>query len=256
MSRDSGFVTPLSDRLRRVCWLMRRQSQGITQMVVTEEMFNNYKDRIDEAKRIDLLEVHIPARLRELGWCAAMANLARVDSGPLSVDLCFGTVARCRLDKLEWISFPAFDVGILMCRALLEFLGVAYGPANKSRHEPARLEQRKLDRIRADDVCLMHFGLPLITEDEAVKGDDAATNVELLDALLSTLRAGHKGIAHLTSTRGRDLRLEHLEMACRQVVLLIRRHLYERRGKHLADSSWEVKFERTANNRLALMLNA
>jgi len=81
-------------------------------MVITHQILNDYKSRISEAKRIALLDVHIPDRLRELVWCATIANLGRVDSGALPIDLRFGEVARCRLEKLEWISFPAFDVGI------------------------------------------------------------------------------------------------------------------------------------------------
>jgi hypothetical protein len=171
---------------------------------------------LDDKKWDELLHTHIPDRLRELLWCSKLAAYTIAHGNPKHISIKTTPGRLCETDRFEWLFHPAYDTGILMCRVMMEFLGIGYRV-----HTTFQKREPPVDRV--DDVCLLDFGIQFITVADAAVGVPATRN-----ALLNTLRAANKGIGHLTRTKGGDLDLPDLKLACDQVVGLVNRHLYEK----------------------------
>ena len=72
-------------------------------------------------------------------------------------------------DRFEWLFHPAYDTGILMCRAMMEFLGIGYRV-----HRMFQKREPPIDRV--DDVCLLDFGIQFITVADATAGGSTTRN--------------------------------------------------------------------------------
>jgi hypothetical protein len=183
---------------------------------------------LDEDKWENLLEIHIPDRLREIAWCAKMAERVITAGAPLHISLAIDGKPFCDTSCSNWLVHPAYDTGIIMCRVMMEFLGIRYDPAGfVGKSEPYG--------DRKDDVCLLDFAIPFISVAEANAG---AASI----ALHETLLAANKGIGHLTRTRGGDLKPRDLKDASEYVISLVGCHLYDRLGKTRPDFSSEIQF--------------
>jgi hypothetical protein len=88
---------------------------------------------------------------------------------------------------------PAIEVGLVHCRALLEFLGLA---ANKSGHIV------NVDRRRPSDIGIEHFsnasGHLAMVKPEAALSRYQGVKEEAEKALLAVFQLTNKGIAHVT----------------------------------------------------------
>ena len=87
---------------------------------------------------------------------------------------------------------PAIEVGLVHCRALLEFLGLA---ANKGRIV-------NIDRRRSSDIGIEHFSnasghLAMVNPETALSRYDGGKE-EAEKALLAVFQITNKGIAHVT----------------------------------------------------------
>ena len=105
--------------------------------------------------------------------------------------------------------------GFMSCRVMLEFLGVGLNETQTGLSE--------YRNQRSDTVTLRDFDRPLLTVADVtgqLENDQA-----LLDGIVQTIRAGHKGGAHLT--RGGDsLPPIQLVAGCRATRKLVNHFLY------------------------------
>lgn len=117
---------------------------------------------------------------------------------------------------------PAIEAGVIHCRSLLEFLGLA---------STAGRLQNRTRRRQPDDIGIEHFAnangaLAYVSPIQALsRYPGEATEAE--QALLSVFRIANKGLAHLTSSflaSPEETRL--LEIASRGVPALIVSYLY------------------------------
>ena len=118
---------------------------------------------------------------------------------------------------------PAIEAGVIHCRVMLEFLGLAM---NKSGALAALAKPRRADDLGIESFKNKNGPLPWVTPAQATKrypGDPA----EAEQALLSVFRIANKGLAHLTSSFMTTPNEEHLlEVASRGVPALVVSHLY------------------------------
>lgn len=115
----------------------------------------------------------------------------------------------------------AIEAAVLHCRALLDFMGLkAAGPSTLV----AREKEQK------DDIVIERAGLPKLTVDDAVRLY-AGPSVEAESALAHVIFVANKGLAHMTSSFGRDSSEGHLlEIAFRGVPKLVVEHFYKPLG--------------------------
>ena len=134
---------------------------------------------------------------------------------------------------------PAFEAGLVHCRALLEFLGLCVQNGN--------LKNIRLPRGRRDDIGIESFSnssgpLGLVTPAVAISHYSGPAS-EAERALLAVFHAANKGFAHFTS--GFDASLvgdDALEVASRGVPSLVISHLYTPLGLPAPD--FEIKSRR------------
>ena len=125
--------------------------------------------------------------------------------------------------NLNAFSNPAIEVGVIHCRALLEFLGLC-------RTKSGKLENVKSAR-KADNAAIEHFSnssgpLPLVTPAQAcARYPGGAAEAE--SALLAVFQSASKGVAHLTvADHSFPEQFRLLEIASRGVPALVVSHLY------------------------------
>jgi hypothetical protein len=167
-----------------------------------------------------LLEDRIYHRMAEVNLCANMAQLLASYGRDRHAKLMLDGRAAYESPSLKELSDPVIDTGIVMCRVLMEFLGV-------------RCRNGVLLQVRtqqADDVSMADFGLPFVTPDKVAQGYPGLPPIDVSEAMVATLSAANKGIGHLTRVPARKLDLLYLEVACRSVLSLMNRHLYQALG--------------------------
>ena len=120
---------------------------------------------LDDKKWDELLHTHIPDRLRELVWCSKLC----VHFRPKNISINAVPGKGFETDRFEWLFHPAYDTGILMCRAMMEFLGIGYRV-----HRMFQKREPPIDRV--DDVCLLDFGIQFITVADATAGGSTTRN--------------------------------------------------------------------------------
>jgi hypothetical protein len=183
------------------------------------------QDLNDQQKEI-LLKDRIPPRMAEVYLCGFMARLLIRSGGEPPATLTIADRVSCEFASLKELTDPILDTGIMMCRVLMDFLGIS------SRRQPepdGSLEQLAKPKY-PDDMTLLNFGMPFISLNQAIQGYPPYTSDRIEKALLRTLRTANRGIGHLTPILARTLDLEDLDIACQTVVGLVNRHLYEALG--------------------------
>ena len=167
-----------------------------------------------------LLVEHIPYKLAAIDLCRYATMLLGRRSGPHATTIRIDGVGEIWLSDMSVFTNGVVEHGFMSCRAMLEFLGIGLDRAQ------TRLEEYR--RHRADTATLKHFNLDLLTVKDVTRhlGSD---NV-LLDGLVQTIRAAHKGGAHLT-IGGEKLKADPLAAGCRATRRLVDHFLYERLGR-------------------------
>lgn len=167
-----------------------------------------------------LLVEHIPYKLAAIDLCRYATTLLGRRSGSHATTIRIDGLAEIRLSDMSVFTNGVVEHGFMSCRAMLEFLGIGLDRAQTG------LEEYR--RHRADTLTLKHFNLDLITVKDVTRhlGSD---NV-LLDGLVQTIRAAHKGGAHLT-IGGEKLKADPLAAGCRATRRLVDHFLYERLGR-------------------------
>ena len=118
---------------------------------------------------------------------------------------------------------PAIEAGVIHCRAMLEFIGLAM---NKTGALVGLANPRRPDDIGIENFSNKDGPLPRVTPTQATARYNGSA-AEAEQALLSVFRIANKGLAHLTSSflsSPDEARL--LEVASRGVPALVISHLY------------------------------
>ncbi len=115
----------------------------------------------------------------------------------------------------------AIEAAVLHCRALLDFMGLkASGPETLATRANAQ----------KDDIVIESTGLPKVSVEDAIRLY-AGPKVEAESALAHVIFVANKGLAHMTSSFGRDSGEAHLlEIAFRGVPKLVVEHFYRPLG--------------------------
>lgn len=117
---------------------------------------------------------------------------------------------------------PAIESGVIHCRAMLEFLGLAM---NKAGALVERANHRRSDDIGVENFSNKNGPLPRVTPAQATARYDGDAE-EAEQALLSVFRIANKGLAHLTSSFLSTPEETHLLEVARGVPALVVSHLY------------------------------
>src|SRR6267142_1055564 len=161
------------------------------------------------------LGMHIPYKLGAIDLCHEIVELLRTRGDQHVTTVTFGNVKTLEFKNARGVTNALAEHGFMSCRVMLEFLGIGL-----DQKQTGLSEYRK---HRGDTVTLQDFGRPLLTVADVER--QLANDSLLLDGLVQTIRAGHKGGAHLT--RGGDsLPLERLAAGCRATRTLVDHFLY------------------------------
>jgi hypothetical protein len=187
---------------------------------MTMRLSKNAKRTLPDATRESILEHHIPDRVREVIMCAEAAKFGYEYGRKHDGMVKFGSIRTLATNDVGWIIDPFLDTGIIMCRALFEFIGIDLSQSDD-------LYIRTKPRF-SSDVCLEHFLPSYITLNEGLSRYADTSEGDLEEAIRRTIRAGDKGIGHLTKDPARQTldNLRHLELSCKQIVNLLKSHLY------------------------------
>ncbi len=170
-----------------------------------------------------LLNTRIPDRMFEVHLCRRIIEIFNESTLPIppGADVVIHVGPQTYdLYPPEMLLYIAVDSGILMCRALMNFLGIYY----HSRTDA--LISKRMPRYDTD-VCLGDCGKTSLTIDEAYAGLPTRDPGVVGDSLLVTLRTGDIGIGHLTRTAARDIgELHKIALTCNLVLALMNKHLY------------------------------
>lgn len=176
-----------------------------------------------------LLRQRIPDRMFEVHFCRqviaimADAKQAKSKTGPEVVLSIAGHSYSIFPPKM--LSYIALDAGVMMCRALMNFLGIYYGSESEdlySRSDPRYDTTIHLGDFRLTPLSVNEACVPL-------SGREADT---VRNELLVTLKTADIGIGHLTRTAGRDIGvLIKISHTCELVLFLMNKHLYEALGE-------------------------
>jgi hypothetical protein len=141
-----------------------------------------------------LLNETIPYRMRAVDTLILAARLAKSWPHPPPLEILVNGKLQVE-GNLYAFTNPAIEVGLVHCRALLEFLGLT---ANKS----GRIVN--IDRRRySDDIGIEHFSnasghhLSMVNPETALSRYDGGKE-EAEKALLAVFQITNKGIAHVT----------------------------------------------------------
>lgn len=161
--------------------------------------------------RADVLNVVLPHRIEAITVLQIVTRLRMKWGAPRAMQVYFDGKLQITGNSSAFMN-PVIEAGIIHCRALLDFVGLALSTCN-----PTKLGQRAGPR-RADDWGIECFSnakgpLPLVSPGQAIamyKGDCS----EAEGALVAVLRIANKALAHITAVPGippspRTLRLAH-----------------------------------------------
>jgi hypothetical protein len=169
-------------------------------------------------RRETFLGEHIPYRLHAIDLCAEVATLmGRVGADP-PMTIRVGELVTIDARQARAFTSAVLEHGFMSCRAMLECLGIGLRDGG--------LADRKAQHD--DTLTLRHFGLPLVTADEAIAHLDH--DPVRIDGLVRTIHAAHHGGAHLT-TREERLEAGPLVAGCRATRALVDRFLYGALGR-------------------------
>jgi hypothetical protein len=182
-----------------------------------------------EKFRQRLLRQRIPDRMFEVHFCKEMigimtaaeeaAKKAKSEATEEAVIIVGGT--EYSIYPLKMLRFVALDAGIMMCRALMNFLGIYY-------HGGAGQLRAYAHPQYATDVSIGDFGLNALSVAEACAALPGRNAAEVEKDLLITLKTADIGVGHLTRTAARDSgSLTPIANTCDLVITLINEYLYK-----------------------------
>jgi hypothetical protein len=180
----------------------------------------------DQKRR--LLRQRIPDRMFEVYFCQQVITImaaAKLPKSKTDPEVVLGIAGhQYMISPPKMLSFISLDAGIMMCRALMNFLGVYYGS------ESGRLYSRSEPRYDTS-IHLGDFGFNPLSVAEAcvaLSGRDPDT---VQNELLVTLETADTAVGHLTRTAARDIGiLAKISHTCELVLFLMNKHLYDALG--------------------------
>lgn len=143
------------------------------------------KPSIDE-----MLREHIPYRLTHLDGLVWASEKLLDSHPPTAISVQFDGQVVVIAKSLYQITNPLFEIGILYCRVLLEFLGIQLDRGKK-------VLASRTGR-RPDDFGIEQLSLPCVTVPELL-GAPSPRPWDTERAVIATLVSADKGIAHFTS---------------------------------------------------------
>lgn len=171
---------------------------------------------MSKAKQHEFLVQHIRYKIDAIDLCYDIVEFLRTNGDQHPTSVLFGEAKTLRFKNARPVTNPLAEHGFMSCRVMMEFLGIGL-----NKPQSALADYR---RHRPDTVTLQDFNLDLLTTSQVesyFKGEQPP-----ILGLVQTIKAGHKGGAHLT--RGGDsLPLEQLSAGCRATRMLVDHYLYE-----------------------------
>jgi hypothetical protein len=186
-------------------------------------------------KILDVIEVdnlcrlHIRDRVLELHLCTKLITLFEGTDQHAKGALEISGI-RHEIGPALPLLHCCVDTAIVMCRSLLNFLGVKL--AKPEALHPLGLFDKKEPKEPTDLWIENIDGLTAITLSTAVAACSRESEARTLEALARTLRMANKGIAHMTEEPARSIgTLEAVKLSCEVVAEMVNRYLYEALGK-------------------------
>jgi hypothetical protein len=178
-----------------------------------------------------LLDHRIPDRMFEIHLGKAMIDCL---SNKEPTKIIFGTDKPQQVSAGYLLAGAAVDTAMMMCRALLDFIGVHLKRVRTSDTIPSSspvIDNHYLatrhGRPKPDDVMLIDLGKGLVTIEEAKTDSRRKQSNDVYAALHHMLLLANKSIGHVTKTSAREeADWPKLSLACDQVILLMNRHVY------------------------------
>jgi hypothetical protein len=171
----------------------------------------------------DLILGHLKYGLGHLDALCWLCRVLDENRDFASVALTFDGQVVIQRSSLTFIQNPIAETGLIYCRKLLEFLGV------KLVRRSVELCDVAADRTD-DDLGIEHLdGLNRISVDAL---DDAPFGepAEIRKAVIHTLLAANKGVAHFTHGKAEPADTEPVLICARTVIWLVERHVYDKLG--------------------------
>jgi len=190
-------------------------------------------------QKAQLLEDRLYWRMYEVHLCKIISGLVDHHGFAVSTNIAIANLETHQFDSFKEIAYPIIDIGIVMCRALMQFLGIYYSDAGGGSLIAGQAKMHT-------DVTLFDFRNKYVQLDDLHRGPHRLTRQQK-NALCRTLEAGNKGIAHLTSRPARRLQLPVLAQGCETVLQLMNQHLYVPVTGHPVTFSTPVKISLIPN---------
>jgi hypothetical protein len=175
---------------------------------------------LSEKTREEFLVEHIPYKLDAIDVCHYLAIFLERFGVRYPTTIRIGAVATLQMGDAALFTNAVVEHGFMSCRALLECLGVGL---NKT--QDGIDDYRKQ---RRHTVTLLSFDKELLTAAQAT--DYLKADARLIDGLVQTIRAAHRGGAHLT-VGGDKLAPQPLKAGCSATRMLVDHFLYRALGR-------------------------
>ncbi len=180
----------------------------------------------------EFLNEHISYKLTAIDLCYHVTRLLDRYGSTHATTITVAGLVVIQAPMVAVFSNAVVEHGFMSCRAMLESLGVGL---NHTQNQLA--EYRKQ---RSMTVTLRHFGLDPLTVGQVVA--HLSHDVTAIDGLVQTIRAGHKGGAHLTLGSNK-LQPGRLASGCRATRPLVDHFLYEALGRSSPAALFAVRNE-------------
>lgn len=166
-----------------------------------------------------MLQEHIPYRLTHLnGLVWASENLLG-GYRPQSVIIQFDGRDVVSCSSFYLITNPLFEVGILYCRVLLEFLGIQHV---KTGTKLVAIIKRRYP----DDFGIEHFGLSLVTIPQLLSAPFGDPE-NIKRAIIATLVSADKGVAHFTTGDTSRAYAANSLLCAKVVIWSVEKYVYQ-----------------------------
>lgn len=174
----------------------------------------------------EMLREHIPYRLTHLDGLVWASEKLLARYRPSTISIQFDGQVALTLKSVYQITNPLFEIGILYCRVLLDFVGIQLDKKN------TKLVART--RRRPDDFGIEQLSLPCVTVQELIAAPCVPPgNVE--GAVIATLVSADKGVAHFTSgTSGRAYAANSL-LCAKAVAWCVEEYVYRKLNGTIPD---------------------
>lgn len=177
-----------------------------------------------DAKQREFVERFLPWRLEALEDFNLVLRLRPQPTPPERIEIYFDGKLRITGRAASFMN-PVIEAGVIHCRVLLEFMGLAVHPQDRTRLTERRQSPRN------DDLYINNFSNAAGPLERVTPGDAIAPctgdKTKAERALAYVIRIANKGMAH--STVGLHVESDDhdlLEIASRAVPVLITNHFY------------------------------